>query len=359
MDAHAGELHDARWLEKRLRSLTEEYDRIVNALSAGSVPPGGRQEALRRAGELKEIMRLKALRDEVIARREEAQRLVDSEDRELAALAREESDALRLRQQEIETRLRSMLFPPDPVLEKNALVEIRQGTGGEEAALFARDLFRMYVRFAERRGYRIDIYDSHASERGGWKEIIFKVSGRGAYGAFRFEQGVHRVQRIPETESAGRIHTSAATVAVFPEAEETEIRIELADIRIDTFCASGAGGQHVNKTASAVRITHIPTGVVVSCQDERSQMQNRVRAMEILRARLRHLYETEKKSKIDAERRQQVGTGDRSEKIRTYNFPQNRVTDHRAHVTVHSLDRIMDGEMDELLAKVRENLGAP
>jgi peptide chain release factor 1 len=262
-----------------------------------------------------------------------------------------ESEGDRLKQQlaELEARLASLLAPRDPNDQKNVIVEIRAGAGGDEAALFAADLYRMYVRYAERQGWRNELLSSSATDIGGFKEIIFMIEGRGAFSRLKYERGVHRVQRVPVTEASGRIHTSTVTVAVLPEAEETDVVIHPDDLRIDTQRASGAGGQHVNKTESAVRITHLPTGIVVYCQDEKSQWKNREKAMRVLRSRLKDLYETQAANQIRDERRSQVGTGDRSERIRTYNFPQGRVSDHRIGLTLHRLEAVLDGDLDELI----------
>jgi peptide chain release factor 1 len=250
---------------------------------------------------------------------------------------------------DLELRLRPLLVPHDPLDDRDAIVEIRAGTGGDEAALFASDLLRMYERYIDQRGWRLEMISRSEGVLGGIKEAVFKVRGEGAFGAMRFESGVHRVQRVPATEAQGRIHTSAATVAVLPEAEEIDVKIDEKDLRIDVFRASGPGGQGVNTTDSAVRITHLPTGVVVSQQDQRSQLQNRMKAMEVLRARLLDLRIAEQEAERSRMRKTQVGTGDRSAKIRTYNFPQNRVTDHRINFTVHDLDRILEGELEPIV----------
>lgn len=261
-----------------------------------------------------------------------------------------EADRLKEQIDALEAELVYLLTPRDPNDQKNVIVEIRGGAGGEEAALFAGSLFRMYVRFAERQGWRTEILSSSPTDIGGYKEVIFMIEGRGAFSRLKFESGVHRVQRVPVTEAQGRIHTSTATVAVLAEAEETEVVISPEDLRIDTMRASGAGGQHVNKTESAVRITHLPTNLVVYCQDEKSQLKNREKAMRVLRARLKDLTEAQAHNAVQEERRSQVGTGDRSERIRTYNFPQGRVTDHRIGLTVHRIDAVMDGDLDELIS---------
>ncbi|MCL6449975.1 MAG: peptide chain release factor 1 [Acetobacteraceae bacterium] len=266
-------------------------------------------------------------------------------DAEMRALVEGEVRELSERRERLEAELKLLLMPRDPLDEKNVIVEVRGGTGGEEAALFAAALFRMYTRFAERRGWKVEVLDTHPTDMGGIKEVVFAVEGRGAYSQLKYESGVHRVQRVPVTEAGGRIHTSTATVAVLPEAEEVDVEINPDDLVIDTFCSSGPGGQHVNKTASAVRITHLPTGLVVSCQDEKSQHKNRDKAMRVLRSRLLKMAEEAQHQELAEMRRSQVGTGERSERIRTYNYPQNRVTDHRLGLTVHRLAEVLDGEL--------------
>lgn len=305
---------------------------------------------------LAEHQRLRELRTRadvyfrLLKEREEALSLSQSEDAEMREMAKSELARLDSEIPGAEHALKMALLPPDPDDSRNTIVEIRAGTGGEEAALFAADLFRMYSKFADRRGWKVSLIDVSPSDLGGFKEIIFSVEGENVYRVLRYESGGHRVQRIPVTEAQGRIHTSAATVAVLPEAKETdEVVIKPEDIRIDLFRASGAGGQKVNKTESAVRITHLPTGLVVQCQDERSQHKNRERALKVLAARLLDRIRSEEQARLAGERRSQIGSGDRSERIRTYNFPQNRVTDHRINLTLYTLDRVMEGELDELV----------
>jgi peptide chain release factor 1 len=292
----------------------------------------------------------------------DARELVLIDDLEMSAEAAQEVERLEHAIADLEARLKPALLPHDPLDDRNAIVEIRAGTGGDEAALFAADLYRMYTRFVERAGWRREVISHSEGALGGVKEAIFKVSGEGAFGAMRWESGVHRVQRVPATETQGRIHTSAATVAVLPEAEEVDVKIEDKDLRIDVFRSSGPGGQSVNTTDSAVRITHLPTGLVVSQQDQKSQLQNKLKAMEVLRARLLDLRVSEQEAERSRMRKSQVGTGDRSAKIRTYNFPQSRITDHRIGFTTHDLSGVMDGHIEPIvealrLADVEERLG--
>lgn len=280
----------------------------------------------------------------------EASELLSGEkDPEMKEMIEDEVKSLKEAKEKIEEDLKVLLLPKDVNDDKNVIVEIRGGAGGDEAALFAGDLFRMYSRYGEKQNWKIDILDSHESDLGGYKEIVFAIEGQGAYSKFKYESGVHRVQRIPTTESGGRIHTSTVTVAVLPEAEEVDVEIDPNDVRVDLFCSSGPGGQSVNTTQSAVRLTHVPTGLVVSCQDEKSQHKNKDKAMKVLRARLYDQLQADEAAKLASERKSQVGTGDRSERIRTYNFPQNRVTDHRIGLTLHKLESLLEGDLDEMI----------
>ncbi|MFH1369648.1 MAG: peptide chain release factor 1 [Elusimicrobiota bacterium] len=288
----------------------------------------------------------------VLAELKNLEELKNTQDTELRLMAASEHEEMGNRKQTLESELKFALIPPDPNDDKDIIVEIRAGTGGEEAALFAGDLFRMYCRYAETRGWKVEGMSNHATGLGGFKEAVFSVSGRSAWKHFKFERGIHRVQRVPETEASGRIHTSAVSVAVLPEVEDVEVDIRPEDLRIDTYRASGAGGQHVNKTDSAVRITHLPTNVVVACQDERSQIKNRAKAMRILKAKLFEAKQQEQAQAMANERKMQVGSGDRSEKIRTYNFPQNRITDHRIDFSLYRLKEVLNGDMDELFKEL-------
>jgi len=275
--------------------------------------------------------------------------LEETDEREMKELAKAEIERLEKELEESEDNLKKLLLPKDPRDEKDVIMEIRAGAGGEEAALFAADLYRMYTRYAEKKGWRTELLSANETGIGGFKEVIFQIKGKGAYSRLKYESGVHRVQRVPITESSGRIHTSTATVAVLPQVDEVEVKINPDDLRIDVYRSSGPGGQHMQKNATAVRITHIPTGITVACESERSQTQNRQRAMAVLRARLYDMEQKKLREQVDRERRAQVGTGERSEKIRTYNFPQNRVTDHRIGLTSYRLEEVLDGELDEFI----------
>jgi peptide chain release factor 1 len=332
----------------------EELNRLMADLEV-ITNPNLLREYGQEAAELEELVqtyrRFRAARNQLAETRT---MLDDSLDDDMLALVEDEIATLEQQQADLTEQLELLLLPKDPNDEKNVIVEIRAGTGGDEAGLFAADLFRMYARYAEVQGWKTQVLSSHTTGIGGFKEIIFEVQGRGAYSRLKYESGVHRVQRVPETEASGRIHTSTATVAVLPEMEEVEIEIDPNHIRVDVYRSQGAGGQSVNTTDSAVRITHLPTGMVVACQDERSQLQNKLRAMAILRSRL---YEIEQQRLVEeqgATRRSQVGTGERSEKIRTYNFPQNRVTDHRIGLTSHRLESILEGDLEEFVQALTE-----
>ncbi|HEB76131.1 MAG TPA: peptide chain release factor 1 [Nitrospirae bacterium] len=335
----------------RLAAIEEKYEKLTERLSD---PETVRDMGLfmrlsKEQCDLRPIVEKYREYREILRSIEEDEEVLASGDRELKILAEEELATLRRRKTEVEEELKILLLPKDPRDEKSVIMEIRAGTGGEEAALFAADLFKMYSRYAEQKGWRVEVIESRPTGLGGFKEITVSIQGRGAYSRLKYESGVHRVQRVPETETSGRIHTSAATVAVLPEAEEIDVRIDEKDLKTDTYRASGAGGQHVNKVSSAVRITHIPTGIVVQCQDERSQHKNREKAMRILRSRLYELKMEEQEREISEARKAQVGSGDRSERIRTYNFPQNRVTDHRIGLTLQKLTHVLEGNLDEIL----------
>ncbi|MCC0014282.1 MAG: peptide chain release factor 1 [Hoeflea sp.] len=339
----------ARLPTQKIRELERRFDEVEARMSAGP----DAETYVKLASEYSELQPLvseiRALSKAEAERADLMAMLADSStDREMREMADDELKALKSRIEKLEQQIEIMLLPKDAADERSAIVEIRAGTGGSEAALFAGDLFRMYERYASSRGWRVEVLSASEGEAGGYKEIIATISGKGVFARLKFESGVHRVQRVPETESGGRIHTSAATVAVLPEAEDIDIEIRPEDIRIDTMRASGAGGQHVNTTDSAVRITHLPTGVVVT-SSEKSQHQNRARAMQVLRARLYDMERQRADDERSQSRRSQVGSGDRSERIRTYNFPQGRVTDHRINLTLYKLDRMMMGEIDEIV----------
>lgn len=339
-------------MHERLKELEKRYEELTRQLMDPAVAADGRryQQLARAQAELRPLVEHLQEGRRLEREAEEARQVAqEADDPELKALAEEEVSRIAARREAWEAELRRLLLPRDPNDEKNVLVEIRAGTGGEEAALFAADLLRMYTRYAERRRWRIELLGATPTELGGFKEVIVQLSGRGAYSQLKFESGVHRVQRVPVTESGGRIHTSTATVAVLPEAEEVDVVIDPDDLRIDIFRSSGHGGQSVNTTDSAVRITHLPTGLVVTCQDERSQLKNKEKALRVLRARLLARARQEQAEQLAESRRSQVGTGERSERIRTYNFPQGRVTDHRLGLTLYKLEAILDGELDELI----------
>ncbi len=332
-------------IEARYEELTRELSSPELLSDQAAYTKATKQ--LRSLGEIVERYReWKSLKEELAGARE---LLLSADDEEMRELARVEVETLQTRIEENESQLRLLLLPTDPNDEKNVILEIRAGTGGDEATLFAAEMLRMYARYAERQGWRMEILDASESGIGGLKEAIALIEGDKVYSKLKHESGVHRVQRVPQTEASGRIHTSAITVAVLPEAEEVEIKIDPKDLRIDTFCSSGPGGQSVNTTYSAVRLTHLPTGLVVSMQDEKSQIKNREKAMRVLRARLQELEEQKQHEAQASERRTMVGSGDRSEKIRTYNFKENRVSDHRIGLTIHQLDLVMEGALDEII----------
>src|SRR5690554_1582495 len=336
----------------KLETIAERYEEIAVLLSdADTIADQNRFRNLSKEyAELEDVAQAFAAYRGILADEEEAQLLLEDDDAEMRAMGKEELQAIAERKDEKEALLHTLLIPTDPHDKNNVFLEIRAGTGGDEAAIFSGDLFRMYSRYAEEKGWRVEVVSAREGEHGGYKEIISRVAGTDVYGHLKFESGAHRVQRVPETESQGRVHTSACTVAVMPEPEETEVvDVNKGDIRVDTFRASGAGGQHVNKTDSAIRITHIPTGLVVECQDERSQHKNRSRAMSLLHARLNDQAQQAAAQEVSDTRRQLVGTGDRSERIRTYNYPQGRVTDHRINLTLYKLGEVMEGHLDAVI----------
>jgi len=336
----------------KLQALADRYEKLSELLCDPDVANDSKRlrEYSKEQSDLQEAydlyMEYKSVQEQLKAAREMQQEKLDEEMRELVKM---EIAELTDKSGQLEERIKRVLLPKDPNDDKNVIVEIRGAAGGDEAALFAADLFRMYSRYAEMQGWKIEVLDVHENDLGGYKEIIFMVKGKGAYSKLKYESGAHRVQRVPVTESGGRIHTSTSTVGVLPEMEEIDIEIKESDIRIDTFCSSGAGGQSVNTTKSAVRVTHLPTGIVATCQDGKSQNSNKEMALRVLRARIYEAKRMEEEAKYADERKAKVGTGDRSERIRTYNFPQSRVTDHRIGLTLQKLDRVLNGELDEII----------
>ena len=355
-ETSTADTRDARLLSK-WEATVARYEELNAQLADQSVlsQPALIRKLTKERSDLEALAHLYATYHELLKQLGDTEQMVKdpSAGAEMQGLAAEEARRLHERRIDLERQALELLVPKDPRDGKNTFVEIRAGTGGDEAALFAGDLFRMYMKYAEKKRLRVDVMDAHETGIGGYKDVIMLVEGKGAYGYFRHESGVHRVQRVPATEASGRIHTSTVTVAVMPEVEEIDVQIDPKDIRVDTFCSSGPGGQSVNTTYSAVRITHIPTGVVVQCQDERSQLKNRAKAMRTLRTRIVEAERAKQEADIAQQRKSQVGTGDRSEKVRTYNFPQNRVTDHRVGVTLHKLEQVLEGNLDELVEALR------
>jgi peptide chain release factor 1 len=335
----------------KLKGVEERFSRLESLLSDPKVlqDRAAYQKYAREHADLAEIVNVFRSYKQTDQELDDSLELLKDNDPEIKNLAKEEIDRLTDRKEQLEAQLKQLLIPKDPLDEKNVLLEIRAGTGGDEAGLFAADLYKMYSRYAETRNWKIDVMNHHPTGVGGLKEIIALIKGKGAYSRFKYESGTHRVQRVPTTETQGRIHTSAVTVAVLPEADDVEVDIDPGELRIDVFRSTGPGGQSVNTTDSAVRITHLPTGLVVSCQDEKSQHKNKAKAMKVLRARLLDKMVQEQNAKRSQERKNQVGSGDRSERIRTYNFPQGRVTDHRVGLTLYKLDQILQGEVDEII----------
>jgi len=339
---------------EQLRRVRQRYDELTGEMGLPDIAADfERANALaRERSGLSTIVELYDQYAEARATAESAQTLLAEDDAEIRALAEAELALAQARMEDVTRRVMVELLPRDPRDAKNVIMEIRGGAGGEEAALFGAELYRMYARYAERHRWHVEILSASESEKGGFKEVVFEVRGDGAYSRLKYESGVHRVQRVPETEAQGRIHTSTATVAVLAEAEDVDVAIEEKDLRVDIFHSSGAGGQNVNKVATAVRLTHLPTGIVVVCQDERSQLKNRVKAMTVLRSRLFDAEQRKQEAEMSEARRSQVGSGDRSEKIRTYNFPQDRITDHRVNLTIHNIPDRLDGNIDDLIDAV-------